>query len=154
MDPGRDSNNLGPEASRLPCVAEFGQARRLSLPGNARAEWSVVPTRQSFTVFGLQGLLMWIISIPIQVGVFRVDGWHAGIALGLLLWLVGIFFESLGDFQLARFKANPANRGKVMNRGLWRYTRHPNYFGDFLFGGVFTSWLSNQLRGGGRLSDL
>jgi steroid 5-alpha reductase family enzyme len=48
------------------------------------------------------------------------------------LWAGGLFFESVGDYQLARFKANPANRGHVMNRGLWRYTRHPNYFGDFL----------------------
>jgi steroid 5-alpha reductase family enzyme len=47
-----------------------------------------------------------------------------------LLWLVGFVFEAGGDWQLARFQANPANAGKVMDRGLWRYTRHPNYFGD------------------------
>jgi len=52
--------------------------------------------------------------------------------LGLILWGCGLFFEAVGDFQLARFKADPENRGRVMNRGLWRYTRHPNYFGDFL----------------------
>jgi steroid 5-alpha reductase family enzyme len=46
------------------------------------------------------------------------------------VWLVGFFFEASGDFQLARFKANPANKGKVLDRGVWRYTRHPNYFGD------------------------
>ena len=84
------------------------------------------------TVFGLQGLLMWIIALPIQVGVGRPGAWHVGVAVGVILWAAGLFFEAVGDSQLARFKANPANRGQVMNRGLWRYTRHPNYFGDFL----------------------
>jgi steroid 5-alpha reductase family enzyme len=51
--------------------------------------------------------------------------------LGVALWLVGFVFESVGDFQLARFRGNPSNQGKVMQSGLWRYTRHPNYFGDF-----------------------
>ena len=85
-----------------------------------------------FTVFGLQGLLMWIISLPIQVGVSRAEAWHLAVPMGVILWAGGLFFESVGDYQLARFKADPANRGHVMNRGLWRYTRHPNYFGDFL----------------------
>ena len=49
---------------------------------------------------------------------------------GLALWVVGVFFEWVGDWQLARFRADPANKGQVMDRGLWRYTRHPNYFGD------------------------
>jgi steroid 5-alpha reductase family enzyme len=90
------------------------------------------PLVSLFTVFGLQGLLMWIISLPIQVGAGRASDWHVGIAIGLILWAAGLFFESVGDYQLARFKADAVNRGKVMNRGLWRYTRHPNYFGDFL----------------------
>ena len=51
-------------------------------------------------------------------------------AVGLLLFLIGFLFEAVGDFQMARFKADPANRGRVLDRGLWRYTRHPNYFGD------------------------
>mgnify|MGYP001450439604 CR=1 FL=1 len=51
--------------------------------------------------------------------------------LGVALWAVGVFFEAVGDWQLARFKADPANAGRVMDSGLWRYTRHPNYFGDF-----------------------
>ena len=84
------------------------------------------------TIFGLQGALVWIISLPIQVGVVRPSGWHVGVAVGVILWATGLFFEAVGDSQLARFKANPANRGQVMDRGLWRYTRHPNYFGDFL----------------------
>lgn len=85
-----------------------------------------------FTVFGLQGLLMWVISLPIQVGVAEAHRWHVVRAAGVLLWLVGLLFEAVGDWQLARFKAQAANRGRVMKEGLWRYTRHPNYFGDFL----------------------
>lgn len=83
------------------------------------------------TVFGLQGVLMFIVSLPVQLGQTRDTpdlGWLA--YLGIAVWLVGLFFEVVGDAQLARFKADPANQGKVMNRGLWKYTRHPNYFGD------------------------
>jgi steroid 5-alpha reductase family enzyme len=82
------------------------------------------------SVFLLQAVAAWIISIPLQIGlvdhgVLGVLGW-----IGVLIWAVGFFFESVGDTQLERFKADPANRGQVMDRGLWRYTRHPNYFGD------------------------
>jgi steroid 5-alpha reductase family enzyme len=84
------------------------------------------------TVFGLQGLLMWAVSLPVQAGQLGTApiGWLD--AVGVAIWGVGLFFETVGDFQLARFKADPANRGKVMDGGLWRYTRHPNYFGDFM----------------------
>jgi steroid 5-alpha reductase family enzyme len=88
--------------------------------------------RSLFTVFALQGILMWIISMPLQLAQLApAPGkltWFD--FLGLAVWLVGFVFEAGGDWQLARFKADPANRGKVMDRGLWRYTRHPNYFGD------------------------
>jgi steroid 5-alpha reductase family enzyme len=90
------------------------------------------PLVSLLTVFGLQGLLMWVISFPVQVGIVKAQTWHPLVAVGVLLWLIGLFFEAVGDYQLARFKADPANRGRVMSRGLWRYTRHPNYFGDFL----------------------
>lgn len=83
------------------------------------------------TVFALQGTLMYLVSLPVQLGQPRATpalGWLAW--AGLAVWLVGLFFESVGDAQLARFKADPANAGTVMNKGLWRYTRHPNYFGD------------------------
>ena len=85
-----------------------------------------------FTVFLLQAILAWIISLPVQVGIFQVAeiGWIAW--LGTCIWLLGLAFESIGDFQLARFKLDPANQGKVLDSGLWRYTRHPNYFGDFV----------------------
>jgi steroid 5-alpha reductase family enzyme len=85
------------------------------------------------TVFGLQGVLMWTVSLPVQATVARPApdglGWLA--IVGVAVWVVGIVFETAGDVQLARFKAKAANKGKVMDLGLWRYTRHPNYFGDF-----------------------
>jgi steroid 5-alpha reductase family enzyme len=85
------------------------------------------------TVFGLQGVLMLVVSLPVQLGQVPDDPGLGWIALaGAALWAVGLAFETIGDLQLARFKADPANRGKVLDRGLWRYTRHPNYFGDFL----------------------
>ena len=84
------------------------------------------------TVFLLQGSLAWMISWPVQVGIARAGNWSVAASCGVVLCIVGLLFESIGDYQLARFKANPANRGQVMNGGLWRYTRHPNYFGDFL----------------------
>lgn len=83
-----------------------------------------------FIVFGLQAVLAWIISIPLLFA--TTSSSEPGIldAVALGLWLVGFVFEAGGDYQLARFKADPDNRGKVLDTGLWRYTRHPNYFGD------------------------
>jgi steroid 5-alpha reductase family enzyme len=95
------------------------------------------------TVFGLQGALVWVVSLPLQAaatqpGAIGVLDW-----IGVALWAVGLAFEAIGDAQLARFKADPANRGRVMDRGLWRYTRHPNYFGDFtLWWGLYLLALS------------
>jgi len=84
-----------------------------------------------YLVFLLQAVLAWIISLPL-LGAIAGDT-PLGVLdwAGAALWAVGFYFESVGDWQLARFKADPANRGKVMDQGLWRYTRHPNYFGDF-----------------------
>jgi steroid 5-alpha reductase family enzyme len=93
--------------------------------GDAFVRWSLVG------IFGLQGLLVLIVSLPIQVAAGRGGSLTAAIAPGLVLFAVGLGFETTGDEQLRRFKADPANRGQVMDRGLWRYTRHPNYFGDF-----------------------
>jgi steroid 5-alpha reductase family enzyme len=83
-----------------------------------------------FLVFFRQALMAWIISLPL-LGAFAstrplgpLDG------AGLLLWLIGFVFEAVGDFQLARFKREPSHADAVMNRGLWRYSRHPNYFGE------------------------
>jgi steroid 5-alpha reductase family enzyme len=85
-----------------------------------------------YRVFLTQWVTMWVISLPLQaagsLGGARKPGvWDA---IGGALWLVGFAFEALGDRQLDRFRADPESRGKVMDRGLWRYTRHPNYFGD------------------------
>lgn len=84
-----------------------------------------------YLVFGFQAVLAWIISLPLLGAIAGQAslGWLDG--LGVALWLVGFVFEAGGDWQLARFKADPANAGRVMDRGFWRYTRHPNYFGDF-----------------------
>lgn len=81
-------------------------------------------------VYLLQGLSLWFISWPIQVAQYDPDPPGVVAFVGVALFAVGLFFEAVGDAQLARFKGDPANRGTVMNRGLWRYTRHPNYFGD------------------------
>ncbi len=89
--------------------------------------------RSLFIVFGLQGVLVWIVSLPVRAGIVAgFSGWSWLDFVATATVIVGILFESLGDWQLARFKADPANKGKIMNRGLWRFTRHPNYFGDFV----------------------
>ncbi len=85
-------------------------------------------------VWLMQAVLLFMVSSPAQVGILASPepapitpfAWA-----GLALWSVGVFFEWVGDWQLARFKADPANAGQVLDTGLWRYTRHPNYFGDF-----------------------
>ncbi|ATY13261.1 DUF1295 domain-containing protein [Amycolatopsis sp. AA4] len=77
----------------------------------------------------MQAAVLWFVSLPVQ---FAMSGKGFGLTawLGVLGWLVGFAFETVGDEQLRRFRANPANRGQVLDTGLWRYTRHPNYFGD------------------------
>lgn len=86
-----------------------------------------------YLVFGLQAVILWIVSLPLQVGIMHAAiSWHPLHFIGIVLWLAGLLFETVGDWQLARFLADPDSKGKVMDRGLWRFTRHPNYFGDFL----------------------
>lgn len=86
-----------------------------------------------FTVFWLQAALLWFISLPLQAVVVAKSQAPFGLfdALGITLWLVGFAFETIGDYQLAKFRADPGNDSRVLDTGLWRYTRHPNYFGDF-----------------------
>jgi steroid 5-alpha reductase family enzyme len=93
------------------------------------AEWW---WKSFFKVFFLQGIILWIIATPLVAaqisatpGQFILLDYTA-----IPVWFVGFFFEAVGDWQLAHFKMNPANKGKVLNAGVWRYTRHPNYFGD------------------------
>lgn len=106
--------------------------RYAAMMAAARKErrWSYA-TASLLLVFALQAPLQFIVSLPVQLGQISAPA-HLGPvgAIGVLLALIGIGFESIGDAQLARFKADPANAGKVMQSGLWRYTRHPNYFGD------------------------
>ena len=97
-----------------------------------RKEWGKWFFLRSYLqVFLLQGALLYLIVLPVLIinlnagnsfGIFDV--------LGLVVWMVGFYFESVGDAQLSRFIADPANKGKLMQTGLWRYTRHPNYFGE------------------------
>lgn len=88
--------------------------------------------RSFFQVFMLQGIIMWIVSTPLLAAQISPTPARLGVLdiLGILLWGFGFYFEAAGDAQLTRFKSDPANKGKVMNRGVWQYTRHPNYFGD------------------------
>jgi steroid 5-alpha reductase family enzyme len=84
-------------------------------------------------VFVLQALITWFVSLPLQLS--SVTGPTPGplravTAVGVAVWVVGFAFEAVGDWQLRTFKSDPANRGAVMDRGLWAWTRHPNYFGD------------------------
>lgn len=88
--------------------------------------------RSWFKVFLLQGVIMWIVSWPLLAMVASDSPEPPGLLVrgGQALFLFGVAFEALADFQLTRFKASPANQGKVLDRGLWRYSRHPNYFGE------------------------
>jgi steroid 5-alpha reductase family enzyme len=84
-----------------------------------------------YLIFGFQALLAWVISLPLHAGLSGASPVGLLDYIGISLWIVGFMFETVADYQLARFKANPVNQGKVMHHGLWRYTRHPNYFGEF-----------------------
>jgi len=83
-----------------------------------------------YLVFGLQAVLAAIIGLPLYAAMSAVTTINAVDLIGFALWAVGFAFETIGDWQLARFKADPSSRGKVLQTGLWRYTRHPNYFGE------------------------
>ena len=91
------------------------------------------------TIFWAQGWVMWVVAVPITVAMFEHQPVNALTWVGVGLAAVGLFFEAVGDVQLARFKADPANAGKIMDRGLWAWTRHPNYFGDICV--MFAFWL-------------
>jgi steroid 5-alpha reductase family enzyme len=89
-------------------------------------------------VFVLQAVISWFISLPLQAAMYIRSGWSFLAWVGLAVWLVGLFFESVGDAQMSAFRRDPANKGQVMDRGLWRYSRHPNYFGDAtVWAGIF-----------------
>ena len=98
-------------------------------------------------VFLLQGVIMWLVALPLLVALRDPAPMGSVLLwLGALLALFGVAYESIADFQLARFLGRPGNAGKVMQRGLWRYSRHPNYFGECLvWWGI---WLMAAAAGG------
>jgi steroid 5-alpha reductase family enzyme len=83
-----------------------------------------------YLVFGLQAFLGWVVAAPLMAAAASHAPWSALDALGLAVAAFGLLFEAVADVQLARFRAEPSNRGKVMDGGLWRFSRHPNYFGE------------------------
>ncbi|MBE0499896.1 MAG: DUF1295 domain-containing protein [Desulfuromonadales bacterium] len=105
-----------------------------------RKEWGKTFVWRSFLqIFMLQGAVVFMVSLPILL-VTHQPGGDLGVfdLLGVSIWLIGFVFEALSDWQLLRFKRNPDNRGKLMQTGLWRTTRHPNYFGEAtLWWGIF-----------------
>jgi len=106
--------------------------RSVGKPEDPRYEKLLYGKSAVFTlaiVYGLQGVLAFLIAMPVVVGDFTRGGLTPLAYLGVLIWLVGLGFEAIGDWQLERYKKDP-DRSKVMDQGLWRYTRHPNYFGD------------------------
>jgi len=112
---------------------------------NWRKEWGRwFVVRSYLQVFLLQGLLLLLIAYPILL-VNSTQTASIGLLayVGTLTWGVGFFFEAVGDYQLLRFKRNPENKGKLMIQGLWKYTRHPNYFGEcVMWWGIFLAALS------------
>lgn len=97
--------------------------------GGGRYWWTSL-----FKVFLLQAVILWIVSAPLLAALASPTPTRltATDALGTAVWLIGFVFEAVGDAQLASFRRDPANAGRVLRTGLWRYTRHPNYFGDSL----------------------
>lgn len=109
-----------------------------------RKEWKNFYVRSFLQVYMLQGILMYLISLPF---LFINNEPHAGFGIidifGLSIWIIGHIFESVGDAQLKKFISNPRSKGKIMNEGLWKYSRHPNYFGEVTqWWGIFIIALS------------
>ncbi|MGD9342799.1 MAG: DUF1295 domain-containing protein [Desulfuromonadales bacterium] len=112
-----------------------------------RESWGKTFVWRSFLqVFMLQGMVIYLVALPVLLVINNPGGQigFAGLA-GVAVWMVGFVFEAIGDWQLLLFKKNPANKGKIIQHGLWRYTRHPNYFGEaLLWWGVFLIALNAQ----------
>jgi len=111
-----------------------------------RKDWGKwVYIRGFFQIYMLQGFLMLLIALPIiQINVHYNKGINVLDAIGLVLWIIGFYFEAVGDAQKSKFKADPRNEGKIMRSGLWAYTRHPNYFGEVLvWWGIFCIAMAN-----------
>jgi len=127
--------------------------RKLQHPGEDfryaawRKSWGNTFYWRSFLqVFLLQGFIMLLISLPIlAVANAQVQEWNVAVILGLAVWIVGFLFEVIADHQLALFKKDTTNKGKIMTSGIWQYSRHPNYFGEsVLWWGVWIMALSSS----------
>ena len=123
-----------------------------------RKDWGKFFLLRSYAqVFLLQGLLMLAVVTPVIITAglpnkIDIPVWTVA---GVILWVFGFYFEALGDYQLRTFVTNPENRGKVMDQGLWQYTRHPNYFGEVIqWWGVWLVLLSTNLAGSYKLIGL
>ena len=96
-----------------------------------RKEWSNFYVRSYLQVFMLQGLFLYLISLPIiYINSLVLSEFSYNVLIGFLVWGFGFYFESVSDYQLKKFISDPKNKGKLMTTGLWRYSRHPNYFGE------------------------
>jgi steroid 5-alpha reductase family enzyme len=107
---------------------------------NWRKEWGNTQWwRSFFQVFLLQGVIMWLVSIPVVLVLSQANSPLMVIDfIGILVWVTGYFFEVVSDRQLARFKMDPGNKGRIIQSGLWQYSRHPNYFGEItMWWGIF-----------------
>lgn len=106
-----------------------GEDRRYREMRDRGGRW--FPLVSLFTIHLLQAALMLVVALPLFGGLRAELTWASPLTIaGMALWLIGFGFEAVGDFMLARFRRDPTNRGKVLDRGPWHYTRHPNYFGD------------------------
>lgn len=109
-----------------------------------RSEWKHFYTRSFFQIYMLQGVLLFLVSIPVLL-INNVGGapFTYSTSIGILIWIIGYHFETVGDAELTHFISDKNNRGKVMQSGLWSYTRHPNYFGEVtIWWGIFVIGLS------------
>lgn len=96
-----------------------------------RKEWGKwVVVRSFFQVYLLQAIFMWVVSLPIQALYGSTTQLHGLLLVGVMVWIIGFLFESISDRQLKQFISNPTNKGRIIETGLWKYSRHPNYFGE------------------------
>ncbi|MEG0177079.1 DUF1295 domain-containing protein [Anaerorhabdus sp.] len=96
-----------------------------------RKEWGKwVVLRAFFQVYLLQAIFMWIVAFPIHTMYPVRQSINYLTIIGMIIWLIGFGFETISDKQLSTFVSNPQNKGKIIETGLWRYSRHPNYFGE------------------------
>lgn len=112
---------------RRTLASDHDDPRYLEMLGGGIGD--VPPMRIVLKVFVLQAVIVAVIATPVTYGLSHAARWSWAVALGAVVWLVGIIFESVGDAQLAAYRADP-ERGPVLDTGLWAWTRHPNYFGD------------------------